>query len=79
MLPPPLPDGAHLIRVETLTYRGIWVEGRYDLPTFEAAQQMAQAEGRETVGAVIPEGAAHDAARIQFDHIDTYKWWVLNA
>ena len=79
MLPPPLPDSAHLIRVETLTYRGVWVEGHYDVPTFVAAQQMALADKRDTVGAVIPAGMAHDAAQLQFAHIDTYQWWVLSA
>ena len=73
-----IPDGAHLIPVETLTYRGVWVEDRYDTPAFEAAQQLALKEGRDTVGAVIPEGAAHDAAELQFTHIDRYHWWVLS-
>lgn len=74
----PSPDGAHLIPVETLTYRGIWVEGRYDAPAFTAAQQAALTNRRNTVGAVIPAGTPHDAARLQFTHIDTYHWWVLS-
>lgn len=78
MLSPPHPDGAHLIPVETLTYKGIWVEGRYDTQAFAAAQQMALADGRDTVGAVIPDGIDHDAARLQFAHIDTYRWWILS-
>jgi GNAT superfamily N-acetyltransferase len=76
--PPPLPDGAHLIPVETLTYRGVWVEGRYDAPTFAAAQQIALNDGRDTVGAVIPHGTSHDAERLRFTHIDTYHWWILS-
>lgn len=74
---PPL-YGAHLLPVETLTYRGVWVEGRYDAAAFEAAQQVALSEGRNTVGAVIPEGTAHDAARLQFAHINRYRWWILS-
>ncbi len=74
----PCPDAAHLIPVETLTYRGIWVEGRYDTAAFEAAQQMAMTDARDTVGAVIPAGTAHDAARLQFTHIDSYRWWILS-
>lgn len=74
----PRPDGAHLIAVETLTYRGIWVENRYDAPALEAAQRAALAERRDTVGAVIPEGTAHDAALLRFTQIDTYRWWTLS-
>ena len=74
----PCPDGAHLIAVETLTYRGVWVEGRYDVPALMAAQQLALADGRNTVGAVIPAGTAHDATQLPFAHIDAYRWWVLS-
>lgn len=75
----PYPDRVHLIPVETLTYRGIWVEGRYDTQALAAAQQMALSEGRNTVGAVIPDGMGHDGSHLQFAHIDTYKWWILRA
>jgi GNAT superfamily N-acetyltransferase len=74
----PYPKDVHLIPVETLTYRGIWVEGRYDAPAFVAAQQMALTDGRDTVGAVIPDGTAHDAAGLHFTHVDTYRWWILS-
>jgi GNAT superfamily N-acetyltransferase len=73
----PCPDGAHLIPVDTLTYRGIWVEDRYDDAAFAAAQQMALADGRDTVGAVIPNGIRHDAEHLGFAHINTYRWWIL--
>jgi GNAT superfamily N-acetyltransferase len=78
ILPPHHPDSVHLIPVETLTYRGIWVEGRYDATAFAAAQQMALADRRVTIGAVIPDGTAHDAARLKFTHVDTYRWWILS-
>jgi hypothetical protein len=75
----PIPPGAHLLPVETLTYRGIWVEHRFDAPAFAAAQQIARADDRNTVGAVIPAGIQHDAEALDFAHINTYQWWEFSA
>ena len=67
----------HLIRVETLTYRGIWVEGNMDAAALKAAQERAHAEGLNTVGMVIPTYVHNEAQSLGFTHIDSYQWWVL--
>lgn len=72
----PTPVGTHLIPVDTLTYRGVWVEQATDAAALRAAQQIALADGRDTVGAVIPVGTPHDAEALGFSLIDTYQWWV---
>lgn len=69
---------AHLVRVETLTYRGLWIEGSADAPTLIAARGRAHAEGRSVVGIVIPAGIEHEAHRLGFTCIAVYQWWVLH-
>lgn len=76
--PPPCPHNTHLIPVETLSYRGLWIEGRYDRTALAAAQHLARIEGRDTVGAVIPDGATHEAHQIPFTAVGRYTWWILS-
>lgn len=70
-----LPDNVSLLTVDTLNYRGVWIEGRYDMTAMRAGQHLAAREGRNTVGAVIPSDAYHEAEQAGFSHIDTYRWW----
>lgn len=76
LAPAPVPAGAHLIPVETLTYQGIWVERRFDSAALTSARQRALRDGRNTVGAVIPHGLTHDAGAHGFAHIASYQWWI---
>ena len=69
---------AHLIAVDTLGYRGIWIEGRISAEAIESALSLAQAQGRDRVGAVFP---AADLAtrrlleRSGFDLAGAFRWW----
>ncbi len=69
---PALGDGAgsrptpvSLLPVDTLTYRGLWIEGLISVPAEEqrravrAARSMVAREGRANTGAVIPVDQEH--------------------
>ncbi|MBN2471674.1 MAG: GNAT family N-acetyltransferase [Anaerolineae bacterium] len=73
------PEGAHLIPVQTLTYRGIWVEGTLASGAFAAAQDVRARYGWEVAGCVVPlaEAAALEAAQdAGYAPAGEYAWWV---
>ncbi len=74
------PHEAHLIAVDTLTYSGIWLEGKLTQAALDvASRQLANAGG--IVGAVFP---SRDASTIEllrangFDHAGEFHWWSLS-
>lgn len=71
-------DGGHLISVDTLTYRGVWLESRFDEAALHAAHEKALTEGRTVVGAVISVGSLTAAIEQDLTHVDRYCWWVLH-
>ena len=72
---------AHLIAVETLTYSGIWLEGRISQAAIENALAAADARGLMRVGAVVPQGDSAVQERLQslgFACWGDYDWWSLS-
>ena len=69
-----------LIRVNTLSYSGIWIEGELGRGTIRAAMERGSSEGRGRVGAVIakPDQAARDnLTDAGFQRIGEYDWWTI--
>lgn len=80
-----VPQGVSLIPVETVTYRGLWIEGLEALgedeqrSVVEAARAIIAHEDRLNTGALIPDdqnfslpGDLRDQAKLQ----GRYHWWV---
>ncbi len=71
---------AHLLAVDTLTYRGIWLEGRLSQAAIEQAHQRAQAENRSRIGALVPAVDEQVAALLTsngFVAVGKFFWWSL--
>lgn len=72
---------AHLITVETLTYSGIWLEGRLSQAAIEDARQRARYGGMSRVGAVAPlsdDGLQALLGSNGFDLVGEFHWWTIN-
>ena len=72
---------AHLVRVDTLTYRGIWLEGELNTAAVSSARQIAMDETRSRIGAVIPAEDTATAALLRdcgLAVVGDYHWWTLN-
>jgi hypothetical protein len=72
---------AHLIPVETLSYRGIWMEGILSQDAIDDAHWMARQRDASRIGAVISseEPAVADLLRSNaFVKIGEYDWWTIN-
>ncbi|MXX52171.1 MAG: GNAT family N-acetyltransferase [Chloroflexi bacterium] len=68
----------HLVSVDTLTYRGIWLEGDLSQAAIAQAQQIARAENRSRIGALVPTADAPVAALLSengFAAVGTFYWW----
>ncbi|MCY3796614.1 MAG: N-acetyltransferase [Chloroflexi bacterium] len=73
---------AYLIRVETLSYSGIWLEGALSQEALDDALWTASQSDRSVIGTVIPSGAshAHDLLRANaFNNLGEYNWWTISA
>ena len=71
----------HLIKVDTLSYSGIWIEGRISTEVIEAAIAQAIVEDLQTIGAVVSSSdtvAQSSLAACGFSDIGAYHWWTLN-
>jgi len=72
---------AHLIRVETLTYKGIWLEGHITESVVNNAHLIGLANQCDILGTVVDKT---DTATInlltkkQFIHINDYRRWIFN-
>lgn len=75
----PLPPATHLVPVNTLTYRGLWLEGDLSPTAFQSAQTECLHQQRDLVGTLIP---AADQPRQQaaqacgFMAVGMYQVWV---
>ena len=77
---PAIPE-AHLVRVETLTYSGIWIEGEISEAALRRALWLACQENRSTVGAVVDHcdaAARLSLAACDFILMGSYNWWHLS-
>lgn len=75
----PLPNTAHLVPVNTLTYRGLWLEGELSSVAFQAAQAECLHQQRDLVGALIPaadSASQQMAEKCGFVAVGTYQVWV---
>ncbi|GAB4479868.1 MAG: hypothetical protein Kow00124_25990 [Anaerolineae bacterium] len=84
---PALPPGVLLLPVETLTYRGLWVEGLDPVrltpdeqrEAVIAARVQTAAEKRRNAGAVIPAALEHHLDPLLRDEAalhGVYHWWT---
>ncbi|MBI5669824.1 MAG: GNAT family N-acetyltransferase [Chloroflexi bacterium] len=77
-----LPYGAHLIPVQTLNYRGIWVEGVISALTLAYAQRVRARHSYDLVGTVIPVSqreAITAAVGAGFTLAGHYQWFTKDA
>lgn len=71
---------AHLVPVDTLTYRGIWLEGDLIQSAVNLAHHRAQGEQRSRIGALISAADEHVAALLTkngFVSVGQFFWWSL--
>ncbi len=72
------PENTLLTPVQTITYRGIWVEGNYEKNIFLAGQILCTQHAWGLVGAVIPTSdiaALIIAQELGFNLVGHYQWW----
>lgn len=73
-----IPSHSHLIPVTTMTYNGIWIEGKVTKQAINAALNSKK-RGNDVVGAVVPisDDAAIQALKsADFDFIKHYRRWM---
>ncbi len=69
---------ARLIPVDTMNYRGIWVEDSFSMDDFLAARVRAQSNSCDLAGAVIPSDlpqAFRHAEAAGYELVEEYQWW----
>lgn len=69
-------DGAYLLPVSTLTYDGIWLEGKLTSQAVTAAQQLTAG----TIGAMVDVNRHDTAQWLQssgFEVVGRYQFWML--
>lgn len=74
-------ENAHLIQVNTLTYAGIWLEGKITASTIQNAHMIGHALHVDTIGAVVNRVDSQTTALLteqDFSHVGNYHWWTLN-
>ena len=72
---------AHLIQVETLSYRGIWLEGDISEQVLDNAHLIALVNDCDILGAVVDKTNMTTMdllAEKQFIHVNDYRRWTLN-
>lgn len=72
------PEGLHLIHVETLTYKGVWLEGVLTPQAFAYSQAVRHRDDLDAAGAVISLSEAQaieNCLAAGFTHSGNYFWW----
>ncbi|MCY3978144.1 MAG: N-acetyltransferase [Chloroflexi bacterium] len=72
---------AYLIRVETLSYSGIWLEGGLSQAAIDDALWKASRSDTSVIGTVIPSDASPLAKMLRansFKSVGEYNWWTIN-
>ena len=70
---------AHLVPVNTLNYRGLWLEGDLTPDTLAAAQAACARLECAVVGTLIPvndQGRLNVAAKNGYSAVSHYQWWL---
>ena len=78
--PKPSEPAAHLVAVDTLSYRGIWLEGQLSQAAIDEALARASQTDRSRVGAVIRRSARGEVKLLRandFSCVGDYDWWTL--
>ncbi len=77
---PPSSD-LHLIPVNTLSYRGVWLEGEIESQSFRIARMMCAQNAWQKAG-VLLSNDAHEkrgaAVQAGFEYVCEYHWWNLD-
>ena len=71
--------GGTLIKVQTFSYSGLWLEDDFSPSALEYGLRMQAAGGWDLVGTLIPQeqSASIQAARtLGYSLVDSYQWWV---
>jgi ribosomal protein S18 acetylase RimI-like enzyme len=74
---PPV-QGAHLLPVTTINYRGLWIENHFESSVLAYARVICHREGMDLAGAVIPtadEVSVLSAQDAGYDLVGYYEWW----
>jgi ribosomal protein S18 acetylase RimI-like enzyme len=74
-----LPPASHLLSIATLTYTGIWIEGKVSLPSLQTACTILAHYGWEIAGVLIPADdikAMKISKRARYQLIGEFDWWV---
>lgn len=72
---------AHLIRIETLTYTGIWLEGDITASAVDNATVIVKQNQYDIIGAVVNKTHTRTIELLteyQFVHVNDYHHWMLN-
>ena len=72
------PETAHLIPVNTFTYRGIWLESDITQTAIDAATALRANYGWDVVGAVVSQNdiaTLNTLCAAEFTLIKTFHWW----
>jgi GNAT superfamily N-acetyltransferase len=69
----PTPPDAHLVSVTTLTYSGVWIEGRLSLEALRCAESARTCYGWDVAGAVLPEGDL-GVEKAGYVLVGRYRW-----
>ncbi len=70
----------NLVSVNTLGYRGIWIEGHLTVEMIQAAMARAQANDAHTIGALINETDSPARELLidnGFSKVGDYQWWTF--
>ncbi len=70
----------YLIPVNTLNYRGFWLEGDLTATQLAAAQVERSRRGVDLVGVLIPREANTlliAAQRLNYQPVENFQWWTL--
>lgn len=76
------PNDLHLVPVNTLSYCGVWLEGKFGETAFLAARAYCAEHNRPVAGALIPidnQQATATAANTGYEMVSNYQWWILDA
>jgi L-amino acid N-acyltransferase YncA len=75
------PADLHLVPVNTISYRGVWLEGQLSKIGFLAARAYCAEHKRSVAGALIPitnRQATYTAANSGYEALSNYQWWTLD-
>lgn len=70
----------YLVRVNTMGYRGVWLEGEVSTSSFALANSISQEQELDSAGAVIPQAqrvSIRAAQHADYAKIGEYYWWYL--